>query len=104
MEDSFILSTETDILNSLTTTKQKIHIRIKQRNMRKCITTIENINSEFDLPNLVKNMRKKFNCIGSIKKNDHGSYIELSGDQRMASKHFLMENGMNENNIVIHGY
>jgi translation initiation factor SUI1 len=38
----------------------KIHVRIQQRNGRKCITTIQGLDEDLDLGRMMKNMKK--NC------------------------------------------
>lgn len=38
----------------------KIHVRIQQRNGRKCITTIQGLDADLDLGRIMKNMKK--NC------------------------------------------
>ena len=40
----------------------KIHVRIQQRNGRKCITTIQGLDSDLDLGRIMKNMKKNCAC------------------------------------------
>lgn len=85
---------------------QKIHLRLRQRNGRKTITTIEGLASDLDLKKIVKAMKKKFNCNGVVKEDEKfGTVIQLSGDQRNQIYDFLSENEISsKDNIVIHGY
>ena len=43
-----------------------VHIRIQQRNAKKTITTIEGLDTSIDIKRLLKYIKKKFNCNGSI--------------------------------------
>ncbi|KAJ6233192.1 eukaryotic translation initiation factor eif1 [Anaeramoeba flamelloides] len=82
-----------------------IHLRVKTRRGKKKITTIENLSSEFDLKMLIKVMRKKFCCSGSIVNDERlGEVIQLSGDQREAVAEFLIEEEITtKKGIKIHG-
>ncbi|AYV85284.1 MAG: mimivirus translation factor SUI1-like 2 [Satyrvirus sp.] len=83
----------------------KIHIRIKQRNGRKCDTSIEQLPASTDLSNLLKEMKQKFHCAGFIKDCDSEKFIQLFGDQRLMVKKFLVEHSIaTEQDIIIHGY
>ena len=83
----------------------KIHIGIKQRNARSSITSIENFPSTCDLVSILKKMKKTFHCSGSIQGQSSGKYIQLSGDQRLFVKKFLIDFSLaDEDNIIIHGY
>lgn len=71
-------------------TPKNIHVRIKQRNGRKCITTIEGLDILFseDVVNFVeeiaKTFRKKFNCSATVIKPE--LVIQLQGDHRKEIK------------------
>ena len=94
-----------DIVKSMNTSYSKVHIRIRQRTVRKSTTHIENLPSEVNLAEMLKRMKQTFHCNGSVKKTENDNYIELFGDQRIAAKNFLVEvYGMEEENVVIHGY
>ena len=83
-----------------------VHIRIKQRNAKKTITTIEVLDASIDFKKIVKYIKKKFNCNGSIIKTvDDIDIIQLQGDQRENIKNFLIkENIVSEDFIKIHGF
>lgn len=94
-----------DMINDLTISKHKIHIGIKQRTTRSYITSVENLPDDFPLIYILKKMRKAFHCNGSIQEGTGGKFIQLTGDQRMAVKKFLIANELaNEENIIVHGY
>ncbi|KAJ3424291.1 eukaryotic translation initiation factor eif1 [Anaeramoeba flamelloides] len=84
---------------------QPIHLRVKTRRGKKKITTIENLSSEFDLKMMLKAMRKKFCCNGSIVNDERlGEVIQLSGDQREPVAEFLVEEEITtKRGIKIHG-
>tara|TARA_B100001559_G_scaffold215107_1_gene180366 strand:+ start:413 stop:721 length:309 start_codon:yes stop_codon:yes gene_type:complete len=83
-----------------------VHIRIQQRNAKKTITTIEGLDTSIDFKKIVKYIKKKFNCNGSIIKTvDDIDIIQLQGDQRENIKNFLIkENIVSEDFIKIHGF
>lgn len=88
---------------------QIIHVRIKQRNGRKCITTIEGLDILFSkdaiecVEKIAKTFRKKFNCSATVIKPE--LVIQLQGDQRKEIKSYLIDNKLvKESNIKIHGY
>jgi translation initiation factor 1 len=89
-------------------TKSKIHIRVQQRNGRKCITTIQGLEDDLDTKRICKAMKSAFNCNGNVVINeDEGDVIQLQGDQRDNSKIWLLEQeiiGQHEKDrLVIHG-
>lgn len=97
-----------DIINKTNNdiiTDPDIHIYIKQRG-RKHITYVTNIPQAIDLISICKEMKKKFSCGGTTKKNEEfGLFIELSGDQRDSIKEYLVTHKLvEEKNIVIHGF
>ena len=72
-----------DPFSSTSIADKKIHLRIQQRNGKKCITTIQGLDDDLDIKRIAKAMRKEFNCNGSIEQNEqYGEIIQLQGDQR----------------------
>lgn len=89
--------------------KSKVHIRVQQRNGRKCITSIEGLDEDLDQKRICKAMRKLFNCNGNvIDDEDRGEVIQLQGDQRDNVRAFLLEQTVIEahekDRIVVHGF
>lgn len=87
----------------------KIHIRIQQRNGKKCVTTIEGFAEDLDLKRICKNMRQKFNCNGNIiEDEDRGEVIQLQGDQRENVKNWILTEQIvtkaEQDLIVVHGF
>lgn len=86
-----------------------IHIKLKQRNGKKCITIIEGLeqiekeNKEKFFETIAKCLKKKFNCGVSIKKPFF--IIQLSGDHRNEIKDYLINKKLlKEDQIKVHGY
>merc|ERR1712088_1033909 len=46
--------------------EETIHIRIQQRNGRKTLTTVQGIDSEFDLKKIARACKKEFACNGTV--------------------------------------
>lgn len=82
-----------------------VHIRVTQRNGRKCVTTVENMDASLDLNMILKTVQRKFCCGGSLQKDENNVVIELLGDQRANLKEFLLsERLVRKNKLKIHGY
>lgn len=90
-------------------TKNKYHIRVQQRNGRKCITTLDGLEEDLDLKRICRAMRNCFSCNGTVAKQKDGSeVIQLQGDQRETIKQWLLDMEIilkNEaDRIVVHGF
>eukprot|EP00994_Dinema_validum_P005289 NODE_3408_length_558_cov_230.787819_g2875_i0.p1 GENE.NODE_3408_length_558_cov_230.787819_g2875_i0~~NODE_3408_length_558_cov_230.787819_g2875_i0.p1 ORF type:complete len:111 (+),score=13.25 NODE_3408_length_558_cov_230.787819_g2875_i0:78-410(+) len=83
-----------------------VHIRVQQRNGRKSITTVQGLNSDLDLKAIVKEIKKKFCCNGSIVEDKElGEILQLQGDQRESIKKFFIEEGLvDKDSLKIHGF
>ncbi len=89
--------------------KSKVHIRVQQRNGKKCITSIEGLDGDLDQKRICKHMRKLFNCNGNVISDElRGDIIQLQGDQRDNVRAFLLEQTVIEahekDRIVVHGF
>jgi translation initiation factor 1 len=89
--------------------KQKLHIRVQQRNGKKCITTIEGWEEDLDLKRICKAMRSAFSCNGNlVEDEDAGTVVQLQGDQRDNVRIWILEQeiiGKSEaDRIVVHGF
>lgn len=90
----------------------EIHIKIQQRNGKKCVTIVEgldkldmpsNISQETFLTLLSKKFRKSFNCRSNINKEDNS--LTLSGDQRENIKTLLLTMKLvDDEQIKVHGF
>jgi len=87
-------------------TSSYIHIRIQQRNGRKTLTTVQGLPQEIDFPLLLKHLKKKFCCNGTIVEDSElGAVVQLQGDQRMRVADFLAEEGIaKKSSIKVHGF
>ncbi|OKP11506.1 Protein translation factor sui1 [Penicillium subrubescens] len=69
-----------------------IHIRIQQRNGRKTLTTVQGLPKKFDQKKILKVIKKKFACNGTIVADtEMGEVIQLQGDQRKDVQEFLTD-------------
>ena len=69
-----------------------IHIRIQQRNGRKTLTTVQGLPKKFDQKKILKVIKKKFACNGTIvTDSEMGEVIQLQGDQRKDVQEFLVD-------------
>jgi translation initiation factor 1 len=101
----------TDLKDQFTSAKAikadlgKVHIRMQQRNGRKCITTIQGLPNDLDIAKITRALKKTFQCNGSITQDaELGEVIQLSGDQRTnVRKFFIEEEVCYEDQIVLHG-
>ena len=85
----------------------KIHLRIQQRSGKKRITIIEGFTEDMEVKQLVKKMKKKFSCNGSIEKSkEFGIVVKLSGDQRENVRDFLVKQEVlfRNDDVIVHGY
>ncbi len=86
----------------------KIHIRVQQRNGKKCITTVSNLEDDLDLPRICKALKKLFECGGSVETDRIGKeVIQLQGDHRIKIKEWLIKQEIvaksEAERILIHG-
>ena len=86
--------------------EEKVHVRVQQRNGRKCITTVAGLADDLDIKRICKAFKKNFSCNGAVQKDeDAGEVIQLSGDQRTNVKAFLVDQEIcHGENIVLHGF
>ncbi|KAF2176169.1 translation initiation factor SU [Zopfia rhizophila CBS 207.26] len=86
-----------------------IHIRIQQRNGRKTLTTVQGLPKKFDQKKILKVIKKKFACNGTIVNDtEMGEVIQLQGDQRKDVQEFLVDKkeglGLDSKDIKVHGF
>ena len=86
--------------------KSKVHIRVQQRNGRKCITTVQGLADDLDIKRICKAFKKNFQCNGAVTKDSEmGEIIQLSGDQRTNVNSFLVDQEIClKSQVVIHGF
>ncbi|KAE8379216.1 translation initiation factor SU [Aspergillus bertholletiae] len=86
-----------------------IHIRIQQRNGRKTLTTVQGLPKKFDQKKILKVIKKKFACNGTIvTDSEMGEVIQLQGDQRKDVQEFLTDKKegleLDAKTIKVHGF
>lgn len=86
--------------------QSRVHIRVQQRNGRKCVTTVQGLADDLDLKKILKYVKKMFNTNGTVVKGDEmGDVIQLQGDQRKNIYRFLTEfNIVPKTQITEHGF
>jgi len=95
-----------DAADGANATADKVHVRVQQRNGRKCITTVAGLADDLDVKRICKAFKKNFSCNGAVQKDeDAGEVIQLSGDQRTNVKSFLVDQEIcHSEAIVLHGF
>ena len=85
--------------------KDLVHVRVQQRNGRKCITTVQGLNQQLDLKKILKAIKKSKCCNGTVVEDDEmGQVLQFQGDQRDACVSFLVENELvTKDKIKKHG-
>ena len=85
---------------------EKVHVRVQQRNGRKCITTVAGLADDLDIKRICKAFKKNFSCNGAVQKcEETGEVIQLSGDQRTNVKEFLVDQEIcHSDAVVLHGF
>mmetsp|Transcript_1370 Transcript_1370/g.3003 ORF Transcript_1370/g.3003 Transcript_1370/m.3003 type:complete len:110 (+) Transcript_1370:103-432(+) len=88
------------------TAEEKVHVRVQQRNGRKCITTVAGLADDLDIKRICKAFKKNFSCNGAVQKDEEvGEVIQLSGDQRTNVKDFLVDQEIcHSESVVLHGF
>ncbi|KAI0530093.1 translation initiation factor SUI1, partial [Xylaria digitata] len=79
------------------------------RNGRKTLTTVQGLPKKFDRKKILKVIKKKFACNGTIvNDSEMGEVIQLQGDQRNDVQQFLVdkEEGLelDPKTIKVHGF
>lgn len=84
----------------------KVHINLQQRTSRKYLTNITGIPDKYDLPKILKYIKKFFNCTGSVLKDEDGNqFLQITGDQRQNVYKFFIEcDVIDKENIIIRGF
>lgn len=86
--------------------KEKMHLRVQQRNGKKCITILEGLFPDIDPKKIIQKMKSKFACGGCVKTDDDGNtVITLTGDKRNdIVDFFTLRKIAEKNDFVLHGY
>lgn len=84
----------------------KVYITISQRNSRKYNTQVSDMPDKYDLPKILRYIKKMYNCNGAIiKDTKDNNILQFTGDQRQNIYDFFIKcNVMDKENIVIRGF
>lgn len=84
---------------------QKVTISVEKRNGKKCITNVIDMADDLDLPRILSYLKKKYNCNGSILKDEkHGEIMSFTGDQKENIYNFLIQEEIyKKEDIIIKG-
>ena len=87
-------------------TGNKVHIRIQQRNRRKCILTVSGLDDDLDLKKISKYLKKKLNCNGAVVNDKvYGDVLQMQGDHRTDVRDFLVAMKIVQSDqIIMHGF
>lgn len=97
-----------DIPEELNVTEEKVqevHVRIQQRNGRKCLTTVQGLPPKLNLKKVLTYFKKQFCCNGTIVEDPAaGKILQMQGDQRQQVAEFLVQEKIcHKEQIKIHG-
>jgi len=81
-----------------------VHVRVQQRNGRKCITHVQGLAEDLDFKKTLRRWKRGFNCNGSLQRDSDGKPIlQMSGDQRQGVRDDLVREKICEpGEIVLH--
>lgn len=97
---------DVDARDAAPQSKDLVHIRVQQRNGRKCITTVQGLDEALDMKKIIKAIKKAHCCNGTVVTDDEmGQVLQFQGDQRDAVVAFLVENELADKaKIKKHGH
>lgn len=86
--------------------KEYVHIRVQQRNGKKCLTTVQGLKKDFSYEKILKDLKKEFCCNGNVVQDKElGKIIQLQGDQRKNVLQFLVQAKIvKKEQIKMHGF
>ena len=80
----------------------KITISVTNRTGKKFHTVMYGFGDEYDLPKIIKHLKKTFSCTGSIENSEEfGEVIKLTGDQKVNVYNFLIKEEICTNEDII---
>lgn len=83
-----------------------VHIRVQQRNGKKCLTTVQGLPAKYDYNRILKALKKEFCCNGTVVEDgETGKVIQLQGDQRKHVSDFIVKESLVKKDMLkIHGF
>lgn len=83
-----------------------VHIRMRKRNARQSVCTVEGLPQNISFKRVLKHLKKTLCCNGCIVKDAaRGKIIQLQGDHRKVLADFLIEEELvTRAHLKVHGY
>ncbi|RLJ06310.1 MAG: stress response translation initiation inhibitor YciH [Candidatus Aenigmatarchaeota archaeon] len=91
------LPKELCICETIAKEKEKIRVFNEKKRYGKTVTIIEGLSKDIDAKKILKQMKQKLACGGTIKNNN----IELQGEHKTRIKNILISLGFQEDQIEI---
>ena len=91
----FGLPTETDVLREISKEEQHIAVTTDKRRYGKTITLVNGFSKQVDLKAIIKSLKEKLACGGTIK----DGVIELQGEHKKQVKPILVKLGFPQESI-----
>lgn len=91
------LPKELCVCETLAKEKEKIRVFNEKKRYGKNVTVIEGISKDIDTKKILKELKRKLACGGTIKENK----IELQGDHKSKVKDILIKMGFQEDQIEL---
>lgn len=85
--------------------RDMVHIRVQQRNGRKCMTLIHGLADDLDLKKIIRYLKKVYSTNGHVTTDStYGDIIQLQGDQRRnVYDAFIEWKVCEKNQLTVHG-
>ncbi len=85
------------VCTEITKEDQQITIKKDAKRFGKIVTIISGLDKSSDTKGLIKELKRKFACGGTLKNNE----IILQGDHKDKTKDFLISKGYKQSSIVV---
>lgn len=85
----------------------KVHIRLRQRNARQRICTVEGLPRDIDFGRVLRHLKKTLCCNGIVVKDEAlGRVLQFQGDHRKAIAQFIVAEELvaSKDMVKVHGY
>ena len=85
----------------------KVHIRLRQRNARQRICTVEGLPQDIDFGRVLRYLKKTLCCNGIVVKDEAlGRVLQFQGDHRKAIAQFIVDEELvaSADMVKVHGY
>jgi translation initiation factor 1 len=92
-------------MDLFTDSRDIVHIRVQQRNGRKCLTLIHGLANDLDLKKIIRYLKKVYSTNGHVSSDSkYGDIIQLQGDQRKnVYEAFIEWKVCEKEELMVHG-